>query len=341
MGRQVDTRFAALSCDETGPRRAATGTRDGRNLRQDAGKGGPVRVIGYRPQRTLASTAEIEGVGFITGAHVRVRFRPAPGNTGIVFRRSDQPEAAAIAARVESVTSTDRRTTLGTPSRGVTLVEHLLAALAGLRIDNCAIDLDGPEPPGLDGSADAFVIALARVGAVLQSARRPIYTPSAPIVVARDGATIALHPRGETELRASYHLDYGVFAPIPRQTYTLDVDPGSFAREVAPCRTFVTAAEAETLRAQGIGKHLTAGDLVVFGNRGPIRNRLRYADEPARHKVLDMIGDLALCGFDLAGHLVAYRSGHALNVELARQLASAASHTSSGPNVVMSAGHAA
>ena len=286
-------------------------------------KADPVRVIGYRQQRTLANATEIEGVGFITGARVRVRFRPAPINTGRVFRRIDRPAAAAIPASAECVTGTDRRTTLGPPPHGVTLVEHLLAALAGLRIDNCLIELDGPEPPGLDGSADGFATVLARAGTVIQSASRPIYTPTAPVVVSRDGATIGLHPAADTELRASYLLDYGVFAPIPRQTFTFDVRPGEFTREVSSSRTFVTATEADALRAQGIGKHLTPADLVVFGNRGPIHNRLRFADEPARHKVLDLIGDQALCGFDLAGHVVAYRSGHALNVELARTLTAA------------------
>jgi UDP-3-O-acyl N-acetylglucosamine deacetylase len=296
-----------------------------------------VRVIGYRHQRTLAATAQIEGVGFVTGARVRVHFRPAPPDSGVVFRRTDRPLAPGVPARAENVTGTDRRTTLGPAAHGVTLVEHLLAALAGLRIDNCEVELDGPEPPGLDGSADGFVAALAAVGTVIQAARRPVYTPTAPVVVRHNDATIALHPALDAgELRASYHLDYGPFAPIPRQTFSTDVRPGEFARDVAPCRTFVTAAEAEALRAQGVGAHLTAADLVVFGDRGPIKNRLRFADEPARHKVLDLIGDLALCGFDLAGHVVAYRSGHALNVEMARRLAAAAVESAS-PAVLTSA----
>jgi UDP-3-O-acyl N-acetylglucosamine deacetylase len=287
-------------------------------------KAGSVRVIGYRPQRTLAASAEIEGVGFITGARVRVRFRPAEVDRGITFHRVDRPSSPAIPARVESVTGTERRTTLGPAASSITLVEHLLAALAGLRIDNCLVELDGPEPPGLDGSADGFVHSLRAAGTVLQPGRRPICTPAAPIVAAAGGATIALHPASIPELRASYHLDYGPFAAIARQTFSLDVRPGDFSREVASCRTFVTEAEAEALRARGIGQHLGPADLVVFGRRGPIRNRLRFADEPARHKVLDLIGDLALCGFDLAGHVVAYRSGHALNVELARRLAAEA-----------------
>jgi UDP-3-O-[3-hydroxymyristoyl] N-acetylglucosamine deacetylase len=288
-----------------------------------------VRVIGYRHQRTLAVPAEIEGVGFVTGARVRVRFRPAAPDTGLVFRRTDRPGAPLVPARVEMVTGTARRTTLGPPAHGVTLVEHLLGTLAGLRVDNCEIELDGPEPPGLDGSATGFVAAVTAAGIAMQFARRPVWGVDRPVVLAAAGATIALHPGTGTELRASYLLDYRTIGPIARQTFTLDVRPGEFLREVAGCRTFVTAAEAEALRAQGVGRHLTPADLLVFGARGPIANRLRFADEPARHKVLDMIGDLALCGFDLAGHVVAYRSGHALNVELARRLASAAAASGS------------
>ncbi|HEY1191198.1 MAG TPA: UDP-3-O-acyl-N-acetylglucosamine deacetylase, partial [Gemmata sp.] len=212
----------------------------------------------------------------------------------------------------------------GPPSAAITLVEHVLAALAGLRIDNCVVELDGPEPPGLDGSATGFVSALTGAGTVTQDTRRPIYSPSKPIVVRGPGATLGLHPTGRTDLRVSYRLDYGPGAPILPQTHTLTVTPESFVGDISRCRTFLTEPEARGLRTQGIGTHLTGADLLVFGARGPIDNTVRYADEPARHKVLDLIGDLALCGFDLAGHVVAYRSGHALNVELARALASAA-----------------
>ena len=290
-----------------------------------------MRVVGYRYQRTLAVAAEIEGVGFVTGARVRVRFRPAAPHTGLVFRRTDRPAAPAVPARADRVTGTARRTTLGPPEHGVTLVEHLLATLAGLRVDNCEIELDGPEPPGLDGSAAGYVAVLAAAGAATQYARRAVWTVTEPVVISSGGATIALHPASGPVLRASYLLDYGSIEPIHRQTFTLDVTPGEFIREVARCRTFVTVAEAEVLRNQGVGRHLTPADLIVFGARGPIDNRLRFADEPARHKVLDMIGDLALCGFDLAGHVVAYRSGHALNVELARKLAALAANSSTPP----------
>lgn len=298
-----------------------------------------MRVIGHRYQRTLAAPAEVCGAGFITGARVRARLLPAPADTGVVFRRADLPGAPSTPARADQVTDTRRRTTIGPPDRGVTLVEHLLAALAGLRIDNCVVELDGPEPPGLDGSAAGFVSAIQTAGAVLQTARRPVWAVAEPVIVSAGGATIGLHPSDAPGLRATYILDYGHHAPIPRQSHTADVRPDAFARELAACRTFLTEAEAQALRAQGVGAHLTPGDLLVFGRRGPIDNRARFADEPARHKVLDLVGDLALCGFDLAGHVVAYRSGHALNVELARRLAAGAA--SSGLPVARSSGHGA
>ncbi len=286
-----------------------------------------MRVIGYRYQRTLAgpASASVAGVGFITGSRVLARFNPAPTDTGVVFRRVDLPGKPTIEARAANVTGTQRRTTIGSPETGVTLVEHVLAALAGLRIDNCVVDLDGPEPPGLDGSAAQFVAALTKARPVNQGGRRPIYATDEPVTVRAPGATLTLHPADGTELRVSYLLDYGLGAPLAPQAHTLTVCPATFALELAKCRTFLTEPEAAGLRAMGVGRHLTPADLLVFGRTGPIGNAVRFADEPARHKILDLIGDLALCGFDLAGHVVAYRSGHALNVDLARTLSEAAS----------------
>ncbi len=287
-----------------------------------------MRTLGYRSQRTLANPVEVAGVGFITGSQVRIRFAPAPENHGLAFVRTDRPGSAAIPALAGSVTDTRRRTTLGSASEGVTLVEHALAALAGLRIDNCLIELDGPEPPGLDGSAQDFVRAIESAGVQNQSARRPIRTVVRRTSVEHDGATITLHPAEDMNLRASYILDYGALSPLPRQSATISVTPDSFSRDVATCRTFLLESEADTLRAQGIGQHLSPSEVLVFNSRGPIGNRLRFGDEPARHKLLDLVGDLALCGFDLAGHVVAYRSGHGLNVELAKTLSEQSQHES-------------
>lgn len=279
-----------------------------------------MRRLGYRYQRTIAQPAEVRGVGFLTGAAVTLQFRPAPADTGIVFRRVDQRPPGEVPARVSQVTGTHRRTTLGRAPVQVTLVEHVLAALAGLRIDNCLIELDSPEPPGLDGSARAFVEALLEAGTVLQPARRAVWTATAPVIVSAQGATLALHPGPTDALKLTYFLNYGAGSPINRQNHTQILTPERFAVELAGCRTFLLEAEAVEFRRQGMGRSITTSDLLVLGPTGPIGNRYRYADELARHKVLDIVGDLALFGHDVRGHLVAYRSGHPLNVELVRTL---------------------
>lgn len=308
-------------------------------LRPTAGKAVDVYRIGSRHQRTLAAPAEVSGVGFVTGAAVRLRFLPAGPDSGVRFTRTDRPGRPSIPAHASKVSGTARRTTLGPADTGVTLVEHVLAALAGLRIDNCTIEIDGPEPPGLDGSAQGFVDALHSAGIVLQTAQRPIWATPEPITLAQDGATVTIHPvepGDDKNLKITYFLDYGLTSPIARQTHTMTVTPEAFTFEAANCRTFLLETEAHALRSQGVGKHLTAKELLVFGPRGPLENRLRFANEPARHKVLDLVGDLALCGFDLAGHVVAYRSGHALNVAMAKVLSGSARTIDATPPITRS-----
>jgi UDP-3-O-[3-hydroxymyristoyl] N-acetylglucosamine deacetylase len=281
-----------------------------------------VRRSSYRYQRTIAQPTEVQGTGYITGANVRLRFVPAPPSTGIVFQRTDLGPNACLLASADHVTGTNRRTTLGLPPLCVSLVEHVLAALAGLRIDNCTVELNAPEPPGLDGSALGFVRALHAAGTVLQPARRSIWAVEQTVLVTGKGATLAIHPPDSDELRISYLLDYGLTSPIVRQSHTAVVTPESFANELASCRTFLLEHEAHELRRHGIGSNTLVSDLLVFGPRGPIDNRLRCANEPARHKILDLVGDLALFGHDIRGHVVAYRSGHPHNVELVRELGS-------------------
>jgi UDP-3-O-acyl N-acetylglucosamine deacetylase len=283
-----------------------------------------VRRHCYRYQRTIGRPAEVWGVGFLTGADVRLRFVPAPADTGVVFVRTDLRPRAAIPARIEAVTGTARRTTLGHAPVQVSLVEHVLAALAGLRIDNCQVELNAPEPPGLDGSAHLFATALLEAGIVRQGSPRPVYRVDHAVVLSAGQASLALHPPTDDPdvpgFYATYFLDYGMPSPIGRQVHTQAVTPGGFLRHLAGCRTFILESEADELRRQGLGSRTTPADLLVFGPRGPIGNRLRFANEPARHKVLDLIGDLSLLGADLCGHVVACRSGHPLNVELVRTL---------------------
>lgn len=307
-----------------------------------------MRRFNYRYQRTIARPAEVWGVGYLTGATIRLRFLPAPPSSGVVFVRTDLRPRVQVPAHIDNVTGTQRRTTLGHPPAQIGLVEHVLAALAGLRIDNCQVELNAPEPPGLDGSAQDFVTALLHAGICRQGARRPIYGIEESIVLAARGATLALHPPlpslfarepegaasqaalegparligpiAEHELYLSYFLDYGLNSPIARQIHTQALTSGAFAQELASCRTFILEEEAAELRRMGLGSRTSPADLLVFGPRGPVDNTLRYANEPARHKVLDLVGDLSLLGADLCGHVVAYRSGHPMNVELVQRL---------------------
>ena len=276
--------------------------------------------IGHRPQRSLARSVAVPGTGFITGSRVTLRFCPAVANTGIVFLRTDLRKPEPIPARADRVTGTQRRTTLGSGPNQVTLAEHVLAALAGMRIDNCIVELDGPEPPGLDGSCMAFVEAIVDGGIVLQMSMRTRWSVREAVVLKQGGATLSLFPATGDSLRFSYFLDYGPRSPIAPQTHSEKITSETFPREIAPCRTFLLEEEAVQLQRQGIGKHLKPTELLVFGAHGPIDNELRRPNEPARHKILDLVGDLALSGMDLAGHVVAYRSGHPLNVELAKTL---------------------
>src|SRR5262249_43898223 len=221
---------------------------------------------------------EVWGIGYLTGATVRLRFVPAPPGSGVVLVRTDLRPRAVVPAHIDQVTGTQRRTTLGHPPAQVGLVEHVLAALAGLRIDNCQVELNAPEPPGLDGSARQFVAALVEAGIQAQPSRRPVWCVDRPVILTAGGATLALYPP-ETDTKGlclTYFLDYGLSSPIGRQVHTQAVTPGNFAQELAGCRTFILESEAAELRRQGLGTRTTASDLLVFGPRGPIHNRLRF-----------------------------------------------------------------
>lgn len=273
-----------------------------------------------RAQRTIARPADVSGTGFLTGANVRLRFVPAPPGTGIVFVRVDLRNQPRIPALIDHVTGSERRTTLGRAPAQVGLVEHVVAALAGMRIDNCLVELNAPEPPGLDGSADQFVRTLSQAGHCLQPAPRLVWKIDEPVIIAGDSVSLAIHPTGGDEMVVTYFLDYGPHSPICRQVHTQAVTPTTFAQELACCRTFLLESEALELRRQGLGSQTTVTDLLVFGPQGPIDNALRFANEPARHKALDMVGDLALLGVDLVGHVIACRSGHPHNAALVRAL---------------------
>lgn len=281
---------------------------------------GTAMVTARRLQRTIARETGLRGVGFIHGSDVSMRFRPAAADQGIVFVRTDLPERPTVRAHIRNVVSRQRRTTIQQGAASVEMIEHVMAAMAGLRIDNCTIEINAPETPGFDGSSRAFVEAMNEAGAVDLDRGRETLVIDRPVAVREGRAVLAAHPGDGEGLILGYHLDYGRASPIGTQSYFLDISPETFRDELATCRTFLLEAEAHALREAGIGSRTTTSDLLIFGPEGIIDNELRYPDECVRHKMLDMVGDLALLDKDLSGHVVAHRSGHQLNAELVRKL---------------------
>ncbi len=273
-----------------------------------------------RKQRTLAGTVVVEGFGYWSSRDVRLEFRPAPVDTGIVFVRKDLDDCPRIPADVAHRVEVPRRTTLQCGEARVDMVEHVMAALAGLQVDNCEVWTNESEMPGCDGSSEAFVQALKAVGIVEQSADRPMRIVDRVIHLGDEKSWVEARPPMCSRQTVKYHLDYGGESPIPAQSRQVVVSPETFCRELCAARTFLLKEEAEWLRSQGLGHRTTFADLLVFGPDGPIDNHLRFSDECVRHKLLDLVGDLALAGCDLIGQFVAYRSGHSLNAELVRAI---------------------
>lgn len=269
-------------------------------------------MSGERAQRTLSGTREVSGTGLHTGAPVRVKLEPAGEDSGIRFFRDGRPIAlrATGGAAGESL----RCTMIGEGPERVQTVEHLLSALAGMWIDNVDIHVEGPELPLGDGSALPFVEAIKAAGIRALSAPSRMRRLDAPVFCAEPRKAICAYP-GEG-LRISYVLDHAHPA-LAEKFFDIGLTPESYEREIAPARTFCTEEEADALRQAGYGKGAgTANTLVMRRDGTPVDNRLRFADECARHKVLDLIGDLALLGGPLSAHVVAVRSGHALNARL-------------------------
>jgi len=262
----------------------------------------------------------LEGRGLFSGAPATLTFQPAPANHGIVFVRTDMGNAR-IPALVHHVVKRARRTALQVGEASVDTCEHCLSAIAGLRVDNLLIELDGPEVPAMDGSAKPFFDALTTAGVVPMDQTRTRLKITEPVTVQHEDAIVAALPCDEPEMQITYELDYSIQYPIGRQLRFFDFSNGDYAHDIAPSRTFVLDYEAKALRDSGIGTHLTENDVLVIGPEGPLgENKLRFADEPVRHKLLDLIGDLYLLGCPIQGRIIAYKSGHALNHQLVREL---------------------
>jgi UDP-3-O-acyl N-acetylglucosamine deacetylase len=277
-------------------------------------------MYAIRKQRTLSAPVAIEGFGFWSGRDVRVEFRPAEAHSGIVFVRRDLPRAPRIPALVAHRIETPRRTTLSAGGGSVEMIEHILAALAGLCVDNCEVWVNEAEMPGCDGSSQPFVALLEAAGIVEQEAVRPVLVVRNTTRLGDDDSWVEARPSTTGGMSIKFRLDYGSGNAIGRQTLQLAVTPDSFRRELAASRTFMLEEEAQWLLSRGLGKRATYQNVLVFGKDGPIQNELRYRDECVRHKALDLLGDLALTGCDIVGHIIAHRSGHRLNAELVRAL---------------------
>ncbi|MCY3600155.1 MAG: UDP-3-O-acyl-N-acetylglucosamine deacetylase [Gemmatimonadetes bacterium] len=270
-------------------------------------------------QRTIARAVEVHGYGIHTGEPSVVRLRPAPEHGGLRFRRTDLPDSPEIPATVDSVHSAHRETALRKGDAVVRTAEHVLAAAHGLALDNLWIDVSGPEAPALDGSAAAWCDRLLEAGPVAQEAEAPRLRIDRPLHLKIGGTRYDVLPAESGRVSATIDFDHPL---IGRQSASARLEPAEFAREIAPARTFGLAAWAEALRERGLALGATRENTLVLSGEGlESGQELRFPDEFVRHKILDIIGDLALVGARLQCHVVAERPGHRGNLELARRLA--------------------
>jgi len=261
-------------------------------------------------QNTIRKPVSIEGVGLHSGKVARVTISPAPQDAGVVFKVRSTGER--IPARPESVVNSHYATTLGVNGTRIQTVEHLMAAAVGLGIDNIEIEVDGPEIPALDGSAKPFVALLTAAGRVQQSARRRMLSLPCPLRVGNAGRWVQIVP--SDTFRISYTLDNDHPA-IGTQVLSWSPSERSFVEEFAPARTYGFLRDLGLMRKNGLARGGSLDNAIVLGN-GAVLNGLRFRDEFVRHKILDLLGDLALLGRRIRAHVVARNGGHGLNFEL-------------------------
>lgn len=272
-----------------------------------------------RPQRTIGDAIAYSGVGIHTGKEVSIRFCPAKEDTGIVFERVDLPGRPQIPATIDYVQETTRSTTIGVGDVKVHTVEHVMATLKAYEIDNLIIQVTAPEPPIGDGSSQIFVDLLEKVGTTDQGVVKPVIFLKNPVAFSKGDSHLVALP--SDEYRISYTLHYPKSPVIRSQYLSIPVSRENFKNSLAPCRTFALYDEISTLMERGLIKGgslenaVVIKDEVIFSKEG-----LRFPDEMVRHKILDLIGDLALVGFDFAAHVIAIRTGHETNVALGKEL---------------------
>ena len=271
-----------------------------------------------RQQQTVAHTVACSGVGLHTGEPATLTLRPALPDTGIVFILNEADRPVMLNASVHHLVPTELCTALSMNGTSVKTVEHVLSALVGLEIDNAFVEIDAPEVPVMDGSAGPFVRLIKEAGIVRQDRQQPFLKILRPITVTDGQRRVVIEPASSTRLTYSIQFDHPL---IQKQVYTYEWGVSSFEQEIAEARTFGFLREVEALWARGLGRGGTLENTIVLSEQGILNDSgLRFEDEFVRHKILDLIGDLALLGVPFIGHLIADRSGHALHTKLIEQI---------------------
>ena len=268
------------------------------------------------PQRTLRRPVSCAGIGLHSGNKVTLSLKPAPVDYGIRFQRADLG-GLEIPATVDHLASIRYATGLSCDEASVETVEHLLAALVSLGVDNVGIELNHPEVPIMDGSAAPFIYLIQEAGVKRLAAARRFLKVVRPISLSRGDKRIALYPSDHFKVTYSISFDHPL---LRHQSRTIRVTGQAFIDEIAPARTFGFLKEVEMLRRQGLALGGSLDNAVVLGDTGVLNNVLRFEDEFVRHKILDVIGDLALVGYPVIGHLVTHRGGHDLHTSFAAKV---------------------
>lgn len=275
--------------------------------------------ITKRKQKTINVPAFFSGIGIHTGAQVDLRFCPAKENTGIVFKRIDLPSKPIIPARLEYVQDTTRSTTIGINEVRIHTVEHVLAALKAYQIDNLIIEISNIEPPVGNGSSDIFVSMLEEAEIVEQNASTPIVQIAEPVFWSDSQIQLVALPHDSYKI--SYTLSYPRPSILTAQYHSLEITPESFKTEIAPCRTFSLYDEISHLMDRGLIKGGSLDNAVVIKDDAVLsKGGLFFPNEMARHKILDLVGDLSLIGIDFHAHVIAIRSGHSSNFSFGKNL---------------------
>jgi UDP-3-O-[3-hydroxymyristoyl] N-acetylglucosamine deacetylase/3-hydroxyacyl-[acyl-carrier-protein] dehydratase len=276
------------------------------------------------PRRTITGVAEVSGVGLHTGARTRVSCRAGASEQGIVFRRVDLEGQPEVPARVEQVEATERRTSIGHGNTTIHTVEHLLAAVVALEIDDLVIEIDGPEPPIADGSFGPYLDALEKAGLKELDGEPSSFRVMEPFTVAEGDSSYVVAPSKALRLTATIEWDHPL---IGRQTGSWDITPAGFRRDLARARTFGFVQEVEALRSRGLLKGGSMDSAVVLSASEVVGTTLRWPDEFVRHKAGDILGDLALVGGRVEAHVIATRPSHQGNVAVARSISRMASRS--------------